>query len=86
IIPVTQGNYLTLNRERGSNRSTILYNASSPHKIPLWTCHEPTFVSLFHFAGFVNLAPNYLIFNSVGDCGVRDDLQISYFRVPLSLI
>ncbi|CAG8600690.1 1387_t:CDS:2, partial [Cetraspora pellucida] len=45
--------------------------------------------SLFHEkscqnCGFVNLAPNYLIFNSLGD--VRDDLQISYFCAPLSAI
>ncbi|CAG8466301.1 11862_t:CDS:2 [Scutellospora calospora] len=87
IISIAQKNYLKLNRERNfmnfiNNNSTILYNAS-----PLWTCSEPTFVSLFHetcpgcIAGFVNLAPNYLIFNSPSN--IRDDPQISYFCAPL---
>ncbi|KAF0559887.1 hsp70 family protein [Gigaspora margarita] len=92
IISITQGNYLKLNREkkildRFNNKSTVFYNA---HKKSLWTCHEPTFVSLFHencpdcSAGFVNLAPNYLIFNSLGN--VHECLQISYFSAPLSPI
>ncbi|CAG8726116.1 14363_t:CDS:2, partial [Dentiscutata heterogama] len=92
IISITQENYLRLNREKRllngfNNKSTALYNA---HKKPLWTCHEPTFVSLFHencpdcSAGFANLAPDYLIFNSLGLGSVHECLQISYFSAPLS--
>ncbi|CAG8826295.1 35074_t:CDS:2, partial [Gigaspora margarita] len=73
IISITQENYLKLNRETSifdifNNKSMNFYNA---HERSLWTCLEPTFVSLFHencpdcSSGFANLTPDYLIFNSL---------------------